>query len=136
MDWANNLDVHYPDDDVPWCGLFVAHCTHVGAPNDKQPPNVLGARQWLRFGLECDPVYGAVLVFWRGKRNGWQGHVGFYAGEDNTAYHVLGGNQSNSVNITRISKSRLLGARWPASVPVDGERILRNADGSLSTNEA
>lgn len=136
MDWADDLDVHYPDDDVPWCGLFVAHCMRVGAPDDTQPQNVLGARQWLCFGKSCDPVYGAVLVFWRGKKSGWQGHVGFYVGEDATAFHVLGGNQSNSVNVTRISKSRLLGARWPASVPVDGKRVRMNADGTLSTNEA
>lgn len=24
LDWAKDLDIHYPGDDVPWCGLFVA----------------------------------------------------------------------------------------------------------------
>lgn len=136
LDWADDLDIHYPNDDIPWCGLFVAHCMRVGAPNDERPANVLGARNWQQFGKMAEPSYGAVLVFWRGSKKGWKGHVGFYVGEDRTAYHVLGGNQSNAVTITRIAKSRLLVARWPESVPVDGKRIHKNADGSLSTNEA
>ena len=135
LDWAQNLDVHYPDDDIPWCGLFVAHCMRVSVPKEIIPNNPLGARNWLQYGQECKPVLGAILVLWRGKRNGWQGHVGFYVGEDKDAYHVLGGNQSNAVTITRISKSRLLGARWPASQPVNGSRVRKNADGTLSTNE-
>lgn len=136
LQWADDLDLHYPDDDIPWCGLFVAHCMRVGAAGDRRPANVLGARNWLQFGNSVAPCYGSVLVFWRGSKSGWQGHVGFYAGEDNTAFHVLGGNQSNSVNIARVSKSRLLGARWPGSVPVSTKRVLLNADGTLSTNEA
>ena len=41
------------------------------------------------------------------------GHVGFYVGEDSTAYHVLSGNQFDKVGITRIDKSRLVAIRWP-----------------------
>ncbi|WP_395175034.1 TIGR02594 family protein [Roseibium alexandrii] len=136
LEWAEDLDLHYPDDDIPWCGLFVAHCMRVGAPNDERPQNILGARNWQRFGVQCEPVLGSILVFWRGSRSGWQGHVGFYAGEDDKAYHVLGGNQSNAVTVARISKSRLLSARWPASVPVSGKPVRQSANGSLSQNEA
>ena len=32
-------------------------------------------------------------------------------------FHVLGGNPSDAVTIARIAKSRLLGARWPSTVP-------------------
>jgi hypothetical protein len=38
-------------------------------------------------------------------------HVGFYCSEYSDAFHILGGNQSNSVSATRISKQRLLTAR-------------------------
>lgn len=136
LDWADDLDLHYPDDDIPWCGLFVAHCMRVGAPAHLQPGNVLGARNWLKFGTQCQPVVGSILVFWRGSKNGWQGHVGFYAGEDATAYHVLGGNQSNAVTITRIAKSRLLGARWPNGEPITTGTFKSSLAGTLSVNEA
>jgi len=66
------------------------------------------------------------------------GHVGFYAGEDERAYHVLGGNQSDSVSITRIPKDRLLEARWPstASTVESGPIQLASGKTILSTNEA
>ncbi|MBP0439570.1 TIGR02594 family protein [Tianweitania sediminis] len=137
MDWAENLDQGYTGDDVAWCGLFVAHCMKIGAPLDPQSFNRLGAREWLKFGRAVDPQRGAILVFWRGSKNGWQGHVGFYAGEDAHAYHVLGGNQSDAVTVARIAKNRLLGARWPKSFSTSGERVTVNAGGKvISTNEA
>jgi hypothetical protein len=40
------------------------------------------------------------------------GHVGFFAGmESHDQIAILGGNQSNSVNVRRYSKKRLLGVR-------------------------
>ena len=120
------------------CGLFAAYAISYALPKETIPRNYLGARNWLAFGRETDPRKGAVLVFWRGSRSGWQGHVGFYHAEDATAYHVLGGNQSNAVTITRISKTRLLGARWPRTA--DGISTSREnvsaAGQSLSQNEA
>jgi hypothetical protein len=83
----------------------------------KEPfPNPLGqnpywARNWLHFGVSTQPCMWCVMVF---SRDGG-GHVGFAVGEDATDYYVLGGNQSDSVNIVRISKSRLLGCRWPST---------------------
>jgi uncharacterized protein (TIGR02594 family) len=137
MDWADNLDIHYPGDDVPWCGLFVAHCIASALPDEPLPDNPLGARQWLKLGLEHEPSEGAVLVFWRGSKGGWLGHVGFYAGEDAGAFHVLGGNQSNAVTVARIARSRLLGARWPRTAPqLPTRRIEAAATGALSKNEA
>jgi uncharacterized protein (TIGR02594 family) len=136
LDWAADLKLPYRDDSVPWCGLFVAHCFSQALPDEPQPTNPLGARNWLRFGMKVAPQFGAALIFWRGSRNGWQGHVGFYWAEDEEAYHVLGGNQSDSVSIARIAKARLLDATWPKSVQPAG--IIRTARGGtlLSTNEA
>ncbi|MCV0395493.1 MAG: TIGR02594 family protein [Rhizobiaceae bacterium] len=136
MKWADDLDQWYSGDDVPWCGLYVAHCMAVGAPLDPQDFNRLGAREWLKYGRAVDPQKGAILVFWRGSKAGWQGHVGFYVGEDAGAYHVLGGNQSNAVTVARIARNRLLGARWPKSFSASGERVSLDAAGALSTNEA
>jgi hypothetical protein len=73
-------------------------------------------------------------VFSRGSA----GHVGFAVGQDARALHVLGGNQSDAVTIARIDKSRLLGARWPAtfSRPVTTRLPDMTPGGTLSTNEA
>ncbi len=137
MDWAEDLDIAYSGDDVPWCGLFVAHCMRTGLPDTDLPANPLGARQWLSYGETAKPQLGAVLVFWRGSPSGWQGHVGFYWAEDEACFHVLGGNQSDAVTVTRIERRRLLGARWPAGRPAPS--IVRRASPAgklISTNEA
>lgn len=136
MRWAEDLDQWYPGDDVPWCGLFVAHCMAQGAPDEPQAFNRLGARAWMNFGVEVPAWYGAIAVFWRThKTNSWNGHVGFLVGEDATTYHILGGNQSDSVNITRVSKSRLLGFRGPSGWT--GKSSLGAVTtGRISTNEA
>lgn len=113
--WAEDLDIDYASDDIPWCGLFVAHCVGSQLPDEVLPTNVLGARNWGSFGRETRPRVGAIMVFWRGSRSGWQGHVGFYAGETASHYLILGGNQSDKVSVARIAKNRLLGARWPVT---------------------
>jgi uncharacterized protein (TIGR02594 family) len=115
LDWADNLDLHYPGDDVPWCGLFVGHCVASSLPEEVLPPNPLGARQWGAFGEPTQPRRGAVLVFWRESKNSGKGHVGFYTAESATAYRILGGNQSNQVSLAWIGKDRFLKARWPVS---------------------
>lgn len=123
--------------EIAWCGAFVQTCHRIADPKAKTPENPLGARNWGKFGVHCPPVFGATLTFWRGSRSGWKGHVGFYFGEDASAFHVLGGNQSNAVTVTRISKSRLLESRWPTGVKMTGKQIMLATNGRpLSTNEA
>jgi len=135
MGWARDLDQWYPGDDVPWCGLFVAHCMAAGAPEEPQAFNRLGARKWLEYGAACDPDLGAVAVFWRThKTKSWNGHVAIVTGQSKTALRVIGGNQSDNVTETWISRDRLLGCRGP--VGWVGLPAPLAATGALSTREA
>jgi len=129
----------YNDDDIPWCGLFVAHCMGSQLPEERLPNIPLRARAWENFGHgEDEPCLGAVMVFWRQSKASGKGHVGFYWAEDDGAYHILGGNQSNSVSITRISRDRLLDARWPSTAgnPTPLKRTASKNGRVLSQNEA
>ena len=136
--WAKKLGskmlgIAVTDDETAWCGLFVAHC--VSEAGLTPAPIAVRASSWETWGanLRADRLAeGAVLVF----RRPGGGHVGFYVGEDATAYHVLGGNQSNAVNITRIAKDRCVARRWPTGVPVTGAPVWVSGNGKLSTNEA
>lgn len=137
LDWADDLDIHYSGDDVPWCGLFVAHCVGATLPQEALPANPLGARQWERFGDTTQPRVGAVMVFWRESRTGGKGHVGFYAGEDNDAYQVLGGNQSDTVSLAWVPKRRFLSAHWPKSAAnLTSSSVIKKRNEGFSTNEA
>lgn len=138
MSWAKRFGgwvaSFYGNDDIPWCGLAVGHWIAVTLPEEKLPSNPLAAMNWSTFGRPLSsPALGAVLVF---KRPGG-GHVGFYVGEDRTHYHVLGGNQANSVSITRIEKIRCQAIRWPTTggEPVGGP-VRLSAAGTISRNEA
>ena len=114
MKWATDLDQWYPGDDVPWCGLFIAHCMKIGAPNEPQDFNRLGAREWLKFGERAtSPYWGGVCVFWRESRQSWKGHVAIAVGMTDTVIRCIGGNQNDSVSIKNFPRSRLLGMRVP-----------------------
>lgn len=130
--WLSNLRAWWRDDETPWCGVFVAHCMQ--ACDLPFPKLYMRAKAWSDYGalLRTNRLApGAILVFDRAGG----GHVGFYVGEDDTHYHVLGGNQANAVNVIRIAKSRLLASRWPKGQAVTG-RPVRMAGGTISTNEA
>jgi uncharacterized protein (TIGR02594 family) len=137
LGWAKNIGGwiknFYTNDEIPWCGLFVAHCMRE-ADIPLEISNPLSAREWLKFGERVKPAYGAVIVF---SRKGG-GHVGFYVSEDTNYYHILGGNQSNQVNVTKIAKSRFLGAVWPKTYQSDyiHKRVVKKFDGKVSTDEA
>ena len=134
--WAKELGVQsvMTDDDVPWCGLFVGICVKRAEFEVVQHP--YRAKSWLSFGnAVLTPMLGDVLVF---ERKGG-GHVGFYVGETLDTYAVLGGNQSNSVNITFIAKDRLVSAQrcnWKIMQPPNVRQVWVTASGELSTNEA
>ncbi|NTA10727.1 TIGR02594 family protein [Agrobacterium tumefaciens] len=136
--WAKKLGGwiagYYTDDDIPWCGLAVANWISTPLPGEFLPSNPLGALNWSTFGRDVPVCVGAILVF----RRPGGGHVGFYVGEDRTHYYVLGGNQNNSVSITRIEKSRLVASRWPKTgePPVPGRVQLSATGAPISRNEA
>ena len=121
----------------PWCGDFVETCIRMGLPDEPLlgalGTNPYSARDWLLFGLETKPVIGAVLVFERGSG----GHVGFAVGQNDTHFFALGGNQSDAVTFVRIAKSRLLGARWPATYPPGLQRLptMKSGEFLTTTNE-
>ena len=142
IDWRDILNQKgakvegFSDDDIPWCGLFAAWIAYnrINDPTEVVA-SPLWARAWANYGVKADKAsLGDVLVF---ARNGG-GHVGFYVGEDASCYHVLGGNQSDKVCITRIQKSRMIAARRPKykTQPDSVRPYLLATSGAVSTNEA
>ncbi len=115
------LDQRWPEgDEVPWCSAFVNYvCWLLRLPRSKN----LRARSWLCLGwpvpIGCADVGFDVVVLTRG--GGFEqpgpdvidapGHVGFYGGLDGDTVAVLGGNQSNAVNLSRYPVNRILGIR-------------------------
>lgn len=110
VDYHQATKGKYKDDETAWCASFVNWCLReAGVPGT----NSAWARDWLNWGRKLDqPQFGCICVV---ERNGAGGdsHVFFWFGEADGKILALGGNQSDSVSISRYPKSKVLGYRWP-----------------------
>ena len=108
IEYHSATKLNAKDDETAWCASFV--CWVLKTAGYKHTASAW-ARDYLNYGTKLTtPKKGCIVVF---KRNETSGHVGFYMGETSTHIKVLGGNQSNAVNISSYKKSDLLGYRWP-----------------------
>lgn len=123
---------------LPWCGDAIETSMLLAIPGLKMPDNPYAAVNWASWGEYVEPQQDCILSFWRVSPNDWRGHVGYYAGESQDNYYVLGGNQSNKVSIAPISKGRLRrnGSRWPIGSlhRPTGNKVVMSG-GTVSTNE-
>ena len=105
-------------DSVPWCSAFV---NWVFLQCGVKGTEAANARSWLnwRGGKKSKGYYGDIVVFWRGKRKGWMGHVGFVIKRNWFTVSVLGGNQNNTVNVKKYPKWKVLKYITPI-YPQDG----------------
>lgn len=135
LSWLSQLKAWWKEDETPWCGVFVAHCFRVSGM--QLPKYWMRAKEWGNgWGTKLNqPAPGCVVVF---EREGG-GHVGFVLGITKlNELVVLGGNQSNSVNIAKFSRDRVFGYYWPRDMimPQEMKLSVLNVTGGLSVNEA
>lgn len=119
------------DDETPWCAAFVgAMLERAGVKSSRFE----SAKSYLDWGQHLvNPVPGCIVVFTR--QGG--GHVGFAVGRDKAGnLLILGGNQSDAVNIKAFPVSRVTGYRWPAGVPVPNEPLPTLSGAELSGRES
>ncbi len=96
-------------DAVPWCSSFVNFCI---TKSGLKGTNSAQARSWVAWGKEISSfVPGCIVVLERGKPP--NGHVGFFVGMDGSKVRLLGGNQSDSVNIASFDSARVIAKRLP-----------------------
>lgn len=123
-------------DEVPWCAAFVgAMLESVGLRSSRYE----SARSYLDWGIPLDyPCVGCIVIF---QRDSGGGHVGFVVGKDALGnLMVLGGNQSDEVNVRSFPVNRVVGFRWPTAVPAAdaafGVGLPLIVGGRLSVSEA
>lgn len=97
------------EDDTAWCACFanwvLKQCGYEGTGS-------LLARSFLKLGQPTTtPLVGDIVVLWRISPASGYGHVGFFIKETETTVFILGGNQTERVNIQEFPKTRLLGYR-------------------------
>lgn len=95
------------DDETPWCASFV---NWVLQQEGITGTNSAAARSFVKWGVESELELGALVVLKRGTK-AWQGHVGFLYSSSDEYVELLGGNQSDSVNVTRFKRSDVIAVR-------------------------
>ncbi|HCT9735853.1 TPA: TIGR02594 family protein [Morganella morganii] len=115
---------------VPWCAGFVNACLERAGIRSTRSDS---SRSYLSFGDALKaPAYGCIVTFSRAGG----GHVGFVVGKTESGQlMVLGGNQSDAVNIKAFGADRVTGYRWPSGVPMDN-RPLPVGNAALSVKES
>lgn len=111
--WLRRIATWISDDETAWCSAFVDHCAR---ETGREHSGKLNARSWLEVGEEIPLSQarpGDVVIFWRGSRDAWTGHVAFleHVNLKRGLIYVLGGNQGNEVNVSGYPRERLLGIR-------------------------
>jgi uncharacterized protein (TIGR02594 family) len=100
-------------DEVPWCASFVCWCLEQEGIRSTRKAN---ASSYAEYGEPCELKDGAIVVFGKADPDaGGTGHVAFCVGVEGDHVLVLGGNQSNAVNIAKRPKSRIVAIRWPSN---------------------
>ena len=132
-------------DEIPWCSSFLCWVIETAGAHST---NSRAARSWLNWQKPAplnDPLPGDICVFWREHpTKSWKGHCGIFIAEDpkTKAVLCLGGNQSDSVNLTWYQRylkgvDRVLGFRrtdFFHTLSPENEDIIREVADDLVEN--
>ena len=107
----------FKDDETPWCSSFV---NWVMNKSGNGGTNSAQAISWAKWGKKINkPAYGAIAVIdWDGSGPGTKGHVGFVVGKKGSSIELLGGNQSNAVNVSTFSSSKVIAYVFPSNFQI------------------
>lgn len=93
---------------TPWCGYFL---NYVATKAGRNPPKSFAlARSWTSFGYAVplnDAKPGDVVVLRTGKRY----HAGILKRLSGKTAEILGGNQSNRVQVSQFSRKQIVSVR-------------------------
>lgn len=109
-DWVTD------DSSTAWCSAVL---NYFAKKRGMERSGKLDARSWLKVGeMILDPEVGDIVVLWREKPESWKGHVGLFIARNVKYIYLLGGNQSNAINITAYPRDRVLGYRRLRKLPL------------------
>lgn len=86
-----------------WCASFISYCFAEGNPGAMPFEPTAGAREVLKqfkqkgwdfqASVNSPPAPGDIIVWWRGPREGWLGHIGIASAYENGLVHTIEGNR-------------------------------------------
>jgi uncharacterized protein (TIGR02594 family) len=115
---------------LPWCGDAVESCIAKTLTAEPLPSNPFFAQAWATFGINVGvPLVGSIGVI---KWNASSGHVGIVAGIEGDKVVLLGGNQSNTINLSSFARSKFIAFRWPKTFDLKAYPALRGKASTIT----
>lgn len=109
--YSKEAGFSYTDDETAWCSIFANWVAmKANLPQSKSAR----ASSWLKVGeVVTNPKAGDIIVFGKGGDANQIYHVGFFTefSADRKYVYCLGGNQSDSVKISKFSVKEVAGYR-------------------------
>lgn len=106
----------------PWCAVFVNAKLESNSIPGTRSALARSFSNSVKFKKLTQPVFGCIVVFWRGSKKSGLGHVGFYNGEIGDYISTLGGNEGDMVQVENYRRAStsfgLVGYYWPVDVPL------------------
>lgn len=116
----------WKQDEIPWCACFINWClVQIGSPTCGRGL----AEAFSDYGTETHrPELGDIVVFDARKNSGQINHVGLFVKIVDKFIYVLGGNQSDDVNIIAVPVKEVTSFRKiPKGTPPDDPHYKYNA---------
>ena len=119
----NNDKVH--PDSVPWCAgyiAFVLETSGLKSTDNLMARSYEGKRSGFK-NVSKMPVPGDITTFYRNGRKSGSGHVAFFLKETPKYFYVVGGNQSDAVNVRRYEKTKWTGHWRPHTEKITPNQV-------------
>lgn len=112
----------------PWCAIFNCAALEQAGVRSPRSASSQSFRHDPNFVKIDKPIYGCIVVFWRGTPSAGIGHTGFVTGVTADKVKVLGGNEDDAVRDQWYAKQKsnwgLVGYYMPKGVPLVAKREL------------
>ena len=113
-----NVALNVSDDETPWCAAFVAAALEQSRYRSTRSGMARSYANSPHAVRIAGPRLGAICVL-SSSRGPSSGHVGFVEAVNATHAWLLGGNQSNAVNVARFPLAQMVGWFKPATFSAD-----------------
>lgn len=109
----------FADWKTAWCSSFAGFCLiEAGLRSTRDPAARSYSRRPDLFVELLEPIYGCLVVYWRGSKDGWEGHVHFFLYRTARMLYGIGGNQDNMVCEKGYPEEQVIGYYWPKEFPL------------------
>jgi uncharacterized protein (TIGR02594 family) len=102
----------------PWCATAANYWLETSGVPGSRSAMARSYETSSNFVKLSGPALGAIVTNWRVTKEGGQGHVFFYDGENERGVRGIGANENDQVQRSFHDRSHVVGYYWPRGIPL------------------